>query len=253
MKPRLPDPIPFCGTDFTPTTYGDLAENVYSCAPAPAKIVDFSNTHITVLRKIDSNFRLATDSVDYFVPDSMPLTWCVNLAAGKTIMPDRVYGPEFMKRCLRDSPSTVGHYFLGASDKCLRDLIGAAKQKNPRLNVCGSHHGYFADSAWSQILEEVKNTNPQVLWLGLGTPKQQEFSAWAKGELSKVWVLNVGFAFDVNAGHKPDAPRWMQNMGLTWFFRLASEPRRLLWRYLKFNTLFLFFATRWALETHRSR
>jgi N-acetylglucosaminyldiphosphoundecaprenol N-acetyl-beta-D-mannosaminyltransferase len=245
VSDRLPEPILFCESLFTPTSYKDLAEVFYDGAPDKPTIVDFTNTHITVLRLTDPEFRRCTESVDHYVPDSMPLTWCVNLAAGQTVMPDRVYGPEFMKRCLRNSPPNVRHYFLGASEDCLADLIKQTTKLNPLLNICGSHHGYFAQEEWPSILEQINASAPDVIWVGLGTPKQQEFTAWAKDKVRQGWLLNVGFAFDVNAGRKSDAPKWMQSAGLTWLYRLASEPKRLGPRYIRFNSLFLLYAFEW--------
>jgi hypothetical protein len=100
------------------------------------------------------------------------------------------------------------------------------------------------------VADEIQRANPHVIWVGLGTPKQQEFTDWAKDKLSNVWLLNVGFAFDVNAGHKTDAPKWMQSMGLTWLFRLGSEPGRLAPRYAKYNSLFLLYALEWFMANH---
>ena len=105
-----------------PTSYKDLSEVFYGGAPDKPTIVDFTNTHITVLRLTDSEFRRCTESVDHFVPDSMPLTWCVNLAAGKTVMPDRVYGPEFMNRCIRNLICSPKFEFLGEKSKACRSL-----------------------------------------------------------------------------------------------------------------------------------
>jgi N-acetylglucosaminyldiphosphoundecaprenol N-acetyl-beta-D-mannosaminyltransferase len=241
----LPEPVLFCETQFTPVSYGSLAEIFYGGAPEKPTIVDFTNTHITVLRLTDPEFRRCTESVDHFVPDSMPLTWCVNLAAGQTVMPDRVYGPEFMHRCLRNSPGQIKHYFLGASEDCLSDLTKETTRLNPQLNICGFQHGYFTSDEWPRVLEQINACAPDVIWVGLGTPKQQEFTSWAKDKLRQGWLLNVGFAFDVNAGRKSDAPKWMQSVGLTWLYRLASEPKRLGPRYAKFNSLFLLYAFEW--------
>jgi N-acetylglucosaminyldiphosphoundecaprenol N-acetyl-beta-D-mannosaminyltransferase len=250
VNSRLPNPILFCESLFTPTSYKDLSEVFYGGAPEQPTVVDFTNTHITVLRLTDPEFRRCTETIDHFVPDSMPLTWCVNLAAGKTVMPDRVYGPEFMHRCLKNSPPNTKHYFLGASEDCLADLIKETKSLNPQLNICGSHHGYFTPDEWPRVLEEINASAPDVIWVGLGTPKQQEFTAWAKDKVRQGWLLNVGFAFDVNAGRKSDAPQWMQSMGLTWLYRLASEPKRLGPRYAKFNSLFLLYALEWFMTNH---
>jgi N-acetylglucosaminyldiphosphoundecaprenol N-acetyl-beta-D-mannosaminyltransferase len=81
--------------------------------------------------------------------------------------------------------------------------------------------------------------SPDFVWVGLGTPKQYRWVKRNKHLLRRGVILTVGFAFDVNAGTKPDAPLWMQRMGLTWIFRLFSEPRRLIGRYLRYNTLFV--------------
>lgn len=243
-----PPALTFCGTPLTPTSYKELSTFLYNHkSTRGAKIIDFTNTHIITSRLIDQEFRAITESVDFFIPDSMPLTWCVNAAAGKTIMQDRVYGPKFMQVCLDNSPAELRHYFLGASQQCLEDLLANLRSRNPSLTIAGSHHGYFNEEAYENVLEAIKQSQPDLVWIGLGTPKQQAFSNWAKSKLPSGWLLNVGFAFDVNAGWKPDAPRWMQRLGLTWLFRMLSEPRRLVPRYLKYNSLFLICAAEWFL------
>ena len=91
------------------------------------------------------------------------------------------------------------------------------------------------------IFQKIITSRPDFIWIGLGTPKQQELLQRLKPLLPSGILLAVGFAFDVNAGTKTDAPAWMQRTGLTWAYRLATEPRRLAARYLKWNTLFLYY------------
>ena len=90
-------------------------------------------------------------------------------------------------------------------------------------------------------MAELERLSPDFIWVGLGTPKQDAWVKRQKSQLRRGIVLSVGFAFDVNAGMKPDAPPWMQRWGLTWLFRFASEPRRLAGRYFKYNSLFLWY------------
>ena len=90
-------------------------------------------------------------------------------------------------------------------------------------------------------MAEINRLSPDFVWVGFGTPKQQAWVKQHKHLLQRGVILTVGFAFDVNAGMKPDAPLWMQRLGLTWLFRLASEPRRLGARYLRNNFLFLWY------------
>jgi N-acetylglucosaminyldiphosphoundecaprenol N-acetyl-beta-D-mannosaminyltransferase len=89
------------------------------------------------------------------------------------------------------------------------------------------------------VIADILTANPDFIWVGLGTPKQQEWINRNKHRFAHGVLLAVGFAFDVNAGTKKDAPRLMHKLGLTWLFRLLSEPRRLFVRYAKYNTLFL--------------
>jgi N-acetylglucosaminyldiphosphoundecaprenol N-acetyl-beta-D-mannosaminyltransferase len=91
------------------------------------------------------------------------------------------------------------------------------------------------------VIEEINRLSPDFLWVGFGTPKQQAWVRRYKARIQRGVILTVGFAFDVNAGMKPDQPLWMQRLGLGWLFRLCSEPGRLLGRYLKYNSLFLWY------------
>ena len=121
----------------------------------------------------------------------------------------------------------------------------------------GSYHGRCAldgtlegeDSP--RVLQDLARLAPDFIWIGLGTPKQDAWIHRHKKSIQRGVLLAVGFAFDVNAGTKSDAPAWMQKRGLTWVFRLLSEPRRLLGRYLRYNTLFLFYLGKDALLPRR--
>jgi N-acetylglucosaminyldiphosphoundecaprenol N-acetyl-beta-D-mannosaminyltransferase len=149
-----------------------------------------------------------------------------------------------MRYFLRHSPAPLTHYFLGGSEECVRRLQSIVEGENPNLRVAGVRNGYFQRDEESAILEEINRLSPDFIWVGLGTPKQQDWIFRHKGRIARGMVFAVGFAFDVNAGMKRDAPLWMQRLGLTWVFRLASEPGRLVGRYLRFNSLFLYYLWR---------
>ena len=108
----------------------------------------------------------------------------------------------------------------------------------------GRHHGYFGDDEDAAIVGEINSLSPDFIWVGLGTPKQQRWIAANRDAIGRGALLAVGFAFDVNAGTKSDAPRWVQRLGLTWLFRLLAEPGRLAGRYFKYNSLYLWFLAR---------
>jgi N-acetylglucosaminyldiphosphoundecaprenol N-acetyl-beta-D-mannosaminyltransferase len=125
---------------------------------------------------------------------------------------------------------------------------------NPGIKFVGSFHGkcqtdgILEGAAEQEVIAEINRLSPDFIWVGFGTPKQQAWVKRHKHLIRRGVILTVGFAFDVNAGMKPDAPAWMQRLGLTWVFRLASEPRRLAGRYLRYNLLFL-----WYLLTGRGK
>jgi N-acetylglucosaminyldiphosphoundecaprenol N-acetyl-beta-D-mannosaminyltransferase len=228
------------GTPLAATAYGEFTGALQELAGQSRVVaVDFSNTHVVTLRRHDAKFRELTSRFDFFVPDGMPLIWCLNFQGLK--LRDRVYGPTFMRQCVLNSPAPLTHYFLGGSEECLRRLKDFFLKENPALKIVGSRNGYFPPDQEAEIIDEINRLSPDFIWIGLGTPKQQEWIYKYKSRLKRGIVLAVGFAFDVNAGTKPDAPAWMQRLGLTWVFRIASEPRRLAMRYFKYNSFFLFY------------
>ena len=203
----------------------------------PTLSVDFTNVHIVAMRTVDVSFYSVTSNVDWFVSDSQVLTWGVSCLGGRAH--ERVYGPDFLDYFIRNGDASLTHYFLGASQECLDLLLQKLTVIRPDLKVVGSHNGYFKEPDEQLILESINAAKPDLLWVGLGTPKQQEWISRSKDHLKTGVVLAVGFAFDVNAGTKKDAPSWMGPLGLTWLYRLACEPKRLWRRYFYYNSVFL--------------
>lgn len=197
------------------------------------------------MRRHEPRFRELTDEYDGFAPDGMPLVWCLNRAGAN--LRDRVYGPTFMREFLTKVPVEFTHYLLGGSEACgakLREVFG---KLNPGPRFVGAFHGkcsadgLLEGAAEQEVMEEINRLSPDFIWVGFGTPKQQAWVKRHKQVIQRGVILTVGFAFDVNAGMKGDAPLWMQRFGLTWVYRLGSEPRRLASRYFKYNLLFLFY------------
>ncbi len=233
-------------TPLLVTDYDQLASTCLAWAREPRCIaLDFANTQIVTMRRHDARFRELTSAYDYFPPDGMPLVWCLNRAGAG--LRDRVYGPIFMEKFLSRVPSNATHYLLGGSAECGARLRQKFSQLNPGIQFIGSFHGkchpngLLEDSSEQSILAELNHLSPDFIWLGFGTPKQQAWVKQHKHLLPRGVILSVGFAFDVNAGLKRDAPAWMQHLGLTWVFRFLAEPRRLGPRYLRYNFLFLWY------------
>jgi len=241
-----PRSIAVLGTPLLVTDYDALSRQCCEWTRASRPVVlEFANTQVAVMRRHERPFREFTRAYDAFAPDGMPLIWCLNRAGAA--LRDRVYGPTFMRRFLESVPPHHTHYLMGGSEDCGQRLRERFGRVNPGIRFVGSFHGRCAADGSlgieveTAVLEEINRLSPDFIWVGFGTPKQQAWVHRYKSRLRRGVVLTVGFGFDVNAGLKPDQPLWMQRFGLGWLFRLLSEPRRLLGRYLKYNALFLWY------------
>ena len=234
------------GTRLLVTDYQGLSQLCLERAGMEQPVaLDFANTQIVTMRRHEPAFRELTSAYDFFPPDGMPLIWCLNRAgAGLT---DRVYGPTFMRKFLEAIPPGYTHYLLGGTAEVGSKIKETFTTRNPGISFVGCYHGRCLSDGRidpvdeARILSELKALAPDFIWIGFGTPKQQAWITRYKPLLERGVLLTVGFAFDVNAGTKRDAPMFLQKLGLTWIFRLWSEPRRLGPRYLKYNFLFLWY------------
>jgi len=206
--------------------------------------IDFANTQIVTMRRHDLEFATLSVCMDITVPDGMPLVWVMNRKGAA--LKDRVYGPTFTRKFLASCPQGKTHYLVGGSEECGRKFRERMTVLNPSLTFIGGYHGpCTADGVLQDdeaVLAEILEKKPDFIWVGLGTPKQYAWINRIKPLLEQGVLLAVGFAFDVNAGMKSDAPMWMQRFGLTWVYRMVTEPRRLAGRYLKWNTLFVLYS-----------
>lgn len=254
--PHVPyvDSTRVLGTSLMETTYENLSTVLLEAGSRGKGVlaIDFANTHVVTMRRHDPKFMNLTACIDLIAPDGMPLVWAMN-AKGATLE-DRVYGPTFTRRFLASCPGDKTHYLVGGSEECGRKFREQMLALNPSLNFVGGYHGLCSEDGelddQKSVTADILEKRPDFIWVGLGTPKQYAWIHRIKPQLDHGILLAVGFAIDVNAGMKSDAPIWMQKYGLTWMYRIASEPRRLAGRYLKWNSLFLVYsawdALRWT-------
>ena len=167
-------------------------------------------------------------------PDGMSLVWLCRLKGYRQV--ERVYGPDLMLAlCERSAAQGHRHFFYGASPDVLEALTARLSARLPGLDVAGTLAPPFRPLTREEDEDTVRRINearPDVLWVGLSTPKQERWMADHIGRVAAPVLIGVGAAFDFHAGVKRQAPRWMQRNGLEWFFRLLSEPQRLWRRYL---------------------
>jgi N-acetylglucosaminyldiphosphoundecaprenol N-acetyl-beta-D-mannosaminyltransferase len=174
-------------------------------------------------------------------PDGVPLVWCGRYAGAETM--NRVYGPDLMLEVM-DASVARGwrHFFYGAAPGVVDELSERLTGQFPGLNVVGTFSPPFRDLTETETLDVAARINaarPDIVWVGLSTPKQERWMARFRDLLDSPVLIGVGAAFDMHAGRLRQAPAGMQRAGLEWLFRVMMEPRRLWRRYLKIVPTFL--------------
>ena len=179
-------------------------------------------------------------------PDGMPLVWMSHLLGRKRVR--RVYGPDLMRQMMAVSAQTgLRNYFYGGGPGTAEHLRQVLTLAHPGLQVVGTMSPPFrplTDAEDAAIIREIDAARPDIVWVGLSTPKQERWMAAHAGRLQAPVLVGVGAAFDFLSGEKPQAPVWMQRGGLEWLYRALSEPRRLGWRYARNNPAFILHALR---------
>jgi N-acetylglucosaminyldiphosphoundecaprenol N-acetyl-beta-D-mannosaminyltransferase len=200
------------------------------------------NVHTVMASAEDPELRRALLGSSLNVPDGQPLVWA--LAALGHRLDDRVYGPELMARaCDRSAASGQRIYLYGGRNQgALVQLALNLRHRYPGVKIVGGYsppHRSLTDEERSFVVREINRSRADVVWVGIGVPKQEKWMAQLRAELDAPLLIGVGAAFDFHAGLVPQAPAWMQGHGLEWAYRLAREPRRLWRRYLRYNPRFV--------------
>jgi N-acetylglucosaminyldiphosphoundecaprenol N-acetyl-beta-D-mannosaminyltransferase len=202
---------------------------------------------------LDPEHKFRLNHFDLLVPDGQPVRWMLNWLY-HTKLYDRVYGPNLtLKICIRAASEGLPVYFYGSTPEVLVALKESLATKVPGLVIAGMEASRFrklTTDEKSAIADRIRSSGACLVFAGLVCPKQEVF-AYEFCQLLSMPVIAIGAAFPFLAGFLPQAPQWMQNAGLEWFFRLTSEPKRLWRRYLFLNTAYVFLAATQALGISR--
>jgi N-acetylglucosaminyldiphosphoundecaprenol N-acetyl-beta-D-mannosaminyltransferase len=211
--------------------------------------------HAVMVAQTDPEMRAALVDSSLTVPDGMPLVWAANMLGED--LPNRVYGPELMER-YSERCTQAGHrvWLYGGRDQgSLVQLALSMRRQHPGIQIVGGYSPPFRDLTEEEersLAEQINAAKPDVLWVGIGVPKQEKWMARMRDRVDVPVMCGVGAAFDFHAGRISQAPRWMQERGLEWTYRIVQEPRRLLPRYVYYNPRFLAaFARQMAKERRR--
>ncbi len=241
--PRSPDQRELLGVPLAITDYAHTLEWIdASVAARDRGYICVAAVHTVMACQEDAGLRAAIAGASFTVPDGQPLVWALNALGHR--LTDRVYGPELMDRaCARAAQSGLGFYLYGGrTHGALAELARNLRLRHPGLRIVGGHCPPFREQTAEEeaaVAEEINRSGADVVWVGIGVPKQEKWMARMRARLDAAVLVGVGAAFDFHAGLIPQAPDAMQRLGLEWVFRLAQEPRRLWRRYLRYNPRFV--------------
>lgn len=190
----------------------------------------------------DSNLRSLVNKIDLVVPDGQPIRWALN-SFYDTKLVDRVYGPTLTLKVLESANQLNLKVFLfGSTQNTCSRFSKFINDNYPNVQLAGIHIDRFREATFEEDaydIQRINDSGAHIVLVGRGCPRQEIWVANHLGKVNAV-MMAVGAAFDFHAGTVKQAPKWMQNAGLEWLFRLIQEPRRLWKRYLVTNSLFIY-------------
>lgn len=237
----FPHKAPVVGIGVSTTSYEEVLTALGAPPGDTGTTVAVCNVHSLMSARRDPTLRAAIERCAIATPDGVPLVWALRWTGYPH--QQRVYGPELMRLALTQSASLGWkHYLYGSSPATLTKLTAAIADFAPAAEIVGSVSPPFrpltADEEQA-VLDEIKASGADVVWVGLGMPKQELWIDSVKDRLPGIALVGVGAAFDFLAGTVKQAPGWMQRAGLEWLYRLIQEPRRLWRRYIWNNPSFV--------------
>ncbi len=210
-------------------------------ARAERHYVCITNTFNIMECQRHADLRRLYNRAGLVTPDGMPLVWLMRLAGRRDV--GRVYGPDLMLAlCACSAAQPYRHYFYGGTSAVMEALQANLRRQFPTLDIVGHATPPFRPLTAeedAQITDAINASHADIVWVGLGSTKQERWMVEHRERLTAPVLIGVGAAFDFLSGRKPQAPRWIRNRGFEWLFRLASEPRRLWRRYLINAPLFV--------------
>lgn len=191
-----------------------------------------------VRMRSDTWLRESVLGSDLIVADGLPVVWASRILGEP--LPERVAGIDLFEKLLQLADAErFSAYFLGATQEVLDQMLRRIEDHHPRLRCAGSHDGYFQEAESEAVVQEIQKANPDLLFVGISTPKKELFLQQWGDSLGVPVCHGVGGSFDVLSGMTRRAPLLLQKLGLEWLYRFLQEPRRMWKRYLVTNSEFI--------------
>jgi N-acetylglucosaminyldiphosphoundecaprenol N-acetyl-beta-D-mannosaminyltransferase len=223
------------------TSYPEACDHILTWAHAKQSCyIIAANVHVVMTAVWQADYRQIVNQAALITPDGMPLVWALQRLGWSAAT--RVYGPDLMLECCqRAAQEKVSIYLYGGTDLMLQKLQANLLVRFPSLQIAGTHAPPFRELTNEETasdIDRIHQSGAAIVFVALGCPKQEIWMARHQGKLQAV-MIGVGAAFGFHSGTVSQAPRWMMHLGLEWFYRLGTEPKRLWQRYLINNPAFV--------------
>jgi exopolysaccharide biosynthesis WecB/TagA/CpsF family protein len=204
------------------------------------KLVFASNGHAIAMASADSTFRRQFESATLIHADGQPVVFA-SKAMTRSPIPERSATTDFIHdAAMAARDNGLQFFLLGATEAVNEQCAQRLTTDYPGLAIAGRRNGYFVEDEEAAICEAINRSGADVLWVGLGVPLEYDFCIRNRHRLDVGWIVTAGGCFNFVTGQYRRAPRWMQQVGLEWLYRLWREPKRLFWRYAVTNPRALF-------------
>jgi N-acetylglucosaminyldiphosphoundecaprenol N-acetyl-beta-D-mannosaminyltransferase len=241
------------GVPLAITSYAEVADWIDATIASGSRAsVSAAAVHLVMRARENAAVMQAVLEATLVVPDGQPLVWALHALGHRSAT--RVYGPDLMAICCeRAAAAGTPMYLYGGRDEAARAMLQAAlRARYDGIAIVGGYsppHRELSAAEDDEAAARIEASGAQIVWVGIGQPRQEQWMARMRERLSAPMLAAVGAAFDFHAGLVPQAPPWMGRHGLEWCYRLAREPRRLWRRYARYNPLFITaFARQYAAE-----
>lgn len=209
------------------------------------------NVDVLVHRHRDPGYAALLDECDHLIADGWPVVAASRLLGRP--LPERVATPDLFDRLLQRGDERGWRvYLLGARRSVVERAAARITSDHPGLKVAGWRDGYWTDGEEADVVKAIRDAHPDILFVGISSPRKERFVSRWRDHMNVPLSMGVGGVFDIVAGETRRAPRWLQRLGLEWFYRFLQEPRRMFRRYF-IDDLYFFVLLAKAMMRRESR
>lgn len=243
MPPHVTPRANILGVGVSPIDIARLLEAVETwIARDERQYICVTNTHLVMMCQRDEALRRIHNEAGLCTPDGVPLFWLARLMGFRGVT--RVCGPDITLACLEHGVTRGWKHFLyGAPPGVAKRMAERMRARFPGVQIVGAYSPPFrplTSDEEDEVVRMINTSGAHVLWLAIAPGQMERFMARHADRLQVNVQAGIGAVFDFLSGNKPQAPRWIATLGMEWFFRLCTEPRRLFWRYLTNNPAFVY-------------